>query len=124
MRNNPSPQVMVRRGQIWLVDWEGGRGSEQQGRRPAVIVQTDGANRSVGYPNTIVVAISSKGKPVPTHVHIRPSTQNGLKRESFVKCEQLLTISKWRLIGKPWGHLDDVDIDRINHALKLTLALH
>ena len=49
------------RGEIWLVDWSSGRGSEQLGRRPAVIVQIDPANRHPRYPNTIMV---NKGVPL------------------------------------------------------------
>ena len=50
----------LKRGEIWWVDWSPGRGSEQQGVRPALIVQTDAANLNPKYPNTIVVAINSK----------------------------------------------------------------
>jgi mRNA interferase MazF len=86
----------VRRGDIRLVDWSPSRGSEQAGMRPAVVVQTDAANLNPRYPNTIVVTVSTKGKPVPFHVSIEPSEQNGLKEKSFVKCEQVLTIADGR----------------------------
>jgi mRNA interferase MazF len=88
----------VHRGDIWFVDWSPGRGSEQTGIRPAVIIQTDAANRNPHYPNTIVLTISTKGKEVPFHVSVNPSEENGLKEPSFIKCEQILTISKERLI--------------------------
>ncbi|MHB8523858.1 MAG: type II toxin-antitoxin system PemK/MazF family toxin [Limisphaerales bacterium] len=37
------------RGQIWLVNWSPGRGSEQLGRRPALVMQTDSANANPRY---------------------------------------------------------------------------
>jgi len=45
-----------------------------------------------------VVTVSTKGKAVPFHVPIEPSEQNDLRDRSFAKCEQVLTISKERLI--------------------------
>jgi mRNA interferase MazF len=96
----------ARRGDIWYVDWSPGRGSEQTGLRPAVIIQTDAANSNPRYPNTIVLTISTKGKTVPFHVPVNPSGGNGLQEKSFVKCEQILTISKERLIRRV-GCLDD-----------------
>ena len=118
-----SSRMTCRRGEIWLVDWKGGRGSEQQGRRPAVIVQNDAGNRSAAYPNTIVVAISTKGKPFPFHVPISKSPRNGLRQDSFVKCEQVLTISKTRFVGRPWGQLTATDMERVDVALKHSLSL-
>jgi mRNA interferase MazF len=113
----------IRRGQIWLVDWSPGRGSEQLGRRPALIVQNDAGNSSTNYPNTVVAAISTKGKAVPVHVAVRKSQRNGLRDDSFVKCEQITTISKSRLLSKPWGMLDAVEMARVDQALKLSLQL-
>ena len=45
----PSP----RRGEIWDVNWSPGRGAEQQGTRPALIIQNDRGNTSPSYPLTI-----------------------------------------------------------------------
>ncbi len=60
--------VVLRRGEIWYVDFDPARGSEQAGRRPALIIQNDAGNESARYPNTIVLAMSTKGRPVPFHV--------------------------------------------------------
>ena len=112
----------VRRGQIWLVDWSPGRGSEQLGTRPALVIQTDAANTNARYPNTIVLTLSTKGLPVATHVEIVPDTRNGLRETSWVKCEQILTISKDRLITL-WGALSTADLNRVEQAVKTALAL-
>ena len=112
----------VRRGQIWLVDWSPGRGSEQLGRRPALVIQTDAANTNPRYPNTIVLTLSSKGLPVATHVEVVPDARNGLRETSWVKCEQVLTISKDRL-DKLWGTLSAADVAKVERSLKSALAL-
>jgi len=112
----------VRRGQIWLVDWSPGRGSEQLGKRPALVIQTDAANTNPRYPNTIVLTLSTKGLPVATHVEIAPDPANGLRETSWVKCEQILTISKQRLITQ-WGAISGADLGKVEKAVQTALAL-
>jgi len=110
------------RGEIWQVNWSPGRGSEQKGRRPALIVQTDPANHNPRYPNTIVVTVSTKGRNVPSHVRVEPTAENGLTEPSFIKCEQLLTISKERL-EKRLGSLNTGNLKRVATALRIVLEL-
>jgi mRNA-degrading endonuclease toxin of MazEF toxin-antitoxin module len=93
------------------------------GIRPALIVQNDHGNRSPNYPNTIVVTISTRGRDIPFHVFIRKSNTNGLEADSYVKCEQILTVSKSRLIGKPWGRLTDEEMEKVGEALKQSLFI-
>lgn len=112
----------VRRGEIWLVDWSPSQGSEQAGTRPAVVVQTDAANLNPRYPNTIVLTLSTKGKPVPFHISIDPSKRNGLKDRSFVKCEQILTISKERLV-RNLGCVEPQQLELITNSLRQVLAI-
>ena len=112
----------LRRGQLWLVNWSPGRGSEQLGRRPALVIQTDAANSNPRYPNTIVLALSTKGHPVAAHVALAPTPFNGLREDSYVKCEQILTISKDRLLEQ-LGDLSTADMARVEAALRKVLAL-
>lgn len=110
------------RGEIWLVAWSPARGSEQKGMRPAVVIQTDEANLNERYPNIIVLTISTKGKPVPFHITAQPSKQNNLRAESFIKCEQILTLSKERLVSRI-GLLEKEYMEMIKEAVKLVLEL-
>jgi len=112
----------IRRGQIWLVNWSPGRGSEQLGKRPALVIQTDAANTNPRYPNTIVLTLSTKGLPVATHVQIEPDAQNGLQETSWVKCEQVLTVSKDRLEAC-WGAISNKDLIMVESAVKLALGM-
>ncbi|MGZ3625202.1 MAG: type II toxin-antitoxin system PemK/MazF family toxin, partial [Ktedonobacteraceae bacterium] len=48
---SPLPQN-PRRGEIWDVNWSPGRGAEQKGTRPALIIQNDRGNTSSSYPLT------------------------------------------------------------------------
>ena len=90
--------------------------------RPAVVIQTDVANMNPHYPNTVVVTVSTKGKEVPFHVPVNPSRENGLKEESFVKCEQVLTISKDRLIRR-LGSLEEKYMPAVAASLRRILEL-
>src|SRR6266513_5956251 len=103
--NDPRGLPTPNRGEIWQLDWSPGRGSEQTGVRPALIIQNNPGNHSPVYPNTIVVSISTKGRAIPFHIFVPRSAANGLKADSFVKCEQVQTVSKTRLLGAPWGRL-------------------
>jgi mRNA interferase MazF len=120
MSSVPSP----RRGEIWLVDFDPGRGSEQRGRRPALVLQNDVGNQRSQYPNTIVLAMSTKGRPIPFHIQITPNPQNGLQEVTYVKCEQILTLSKTRLLGpQALGRLSPAEMRKVETAVKLSLAL-
>ncbi len=116
------PMVEPRRGELWWVDWSPVRGSEQSGRRPALVLQTDAANVNPRYPNTIVLAVSTRGREVPTHVRLEPTPTNGLAATSYVKAEQILTVSKARLDQKI-GCLDEVTMARVAGAVRLTLDI-
>lgn len=113
---------LPRRGEIWLLDWSPSRGSEQAGFRPALIIQTDAANSNPHYPNTIVLAVSTKGKPVPFHITITPGNDNGLTEISFVKCEQVLTVAKERLVRK-LGTIGKEELLLVKRAVGLVLEL-
>ncbi len=102
------------------MDWSGGRGSEQEGIRPALIIQNDVGNRF--SPTTIVAAIStSRGSAYPFQVFIG-SQESGLPRDSIVKCEQIQTIDQSRL-GRLVGELGGRKLEEIDVALRRSLGL-
>jgi mRNA interferase MazF len=108
-----------KRGEVWLVNWNPARGSEQAGRRPALIIQNDIGNEKA--PTTIVAAISSSVRIYPMNVLINPP-EGGLDHPSIIKTSQILTISKERL-EKRLGRLSKASLDDVGSAIKLSLAL-
>lgn len=114
----PSP----RRGEIWDVNWSPGRGAEQQGTRPALIIQNDRGNTSPTYPLTIVASMSRTERELPLHVRIAPTAENGLTDYTDVKCEQVMTIEKSRLLRRR-GAITSEDLGRVELALRLSLNL-
>ncbi len=111
---------MVRRGEIYYVDWSPGRGSEQVGVRPALVVQNDVGN--LHSPTTIVAAISTRRvRPYPFHVNVSPQ-QSGLARDSVIKCQQVQTIDQSRL-GRMVGTLSSDKMRDVDLALHRSLGL-
>jgi len=108
-----------KRGEIWSVNWNPARGSEQAGKRPALIIQNDVGNEK--SPTTILAAISTTVKLFPMNVKIEPH-ESGLNLFSIVKTSQIVTISKDRL-EKRLGQLDKLKMQVVNAAIKLSLDL-
>ena len=113
--------MVIHRGDIYYADLRPVVGSEQGGVRPVLIIQNDVGNRH--SPTVICAAITSqmnKAK-LPTHVEL-DSSRYALVKDSVVLLEQLRTIDKRRLKDKVC-HLDDVMLDKVNHALEISLEL-
>ena len=111
--------VFPRRGEIWLVNFNPAKGSEQKGIRPALIIQNDVGNEV--SPVTIVAAISSVIKAYPINVEIKPS-ESGLERDSVVKLNQIRTIDKKRLIRRV-GEVGSFKMKTVDSSLMLSLGL-
>lgn len=96
-------------------------GSEQHGDRPAVIIQNDVGNTYA--PTLIVVPLTSnteKKVTQPTHCLLE---NEGLSMSSMALAEQIFTIDKSRIL-KYLGHLAPEDMQRLDYALKNSLALN
>ena len=94
--------MVIKRGDIFYADLRPVVGSEQGGIRPVLIIQNDVGN-------------------LPTHIEIDASAY-GIERDSVILLEQLRTIDKRRLKDKVC-HLDQAMLDKVNHALEISLEL-
>ncbi|MFO7681979.1 MAG: type II toxin-antitoxin system PemK/MazF family toxin [Chloroflexota bacterium] len=123
----------VKRGEIYWVEFDPVKGSEQGGLRPALIVQNDIGNRY--SPTTVIVAITSAipPKPYPFMVLISPA-ESGLPTDSAVNCSQIATIhqsgteSRLRPARgenqlRPIGQLSAGKMEEVARALQFNLAL-
>src|SRR2546422_7758201 len=111
----PAVPQSPRRGEIWDVNWSPGRGAEQKGIRPALIIQNDRGNTSPSYPLTIVASMSRTERELPLHVRIAPSEENGLSDYTDVKCEQIMTIEKTRLLRRR-GNITSEELGKVDVA--------
>lgn len=109
--------MTIRRGDIFMADLSITEGSEQGGFRPVLVIQNDKGNTHA--PTVIIAPISSKihKARLPTHVIL-----DCLQRSSFVELEQIRTVDKRRL-GRYLGQIDATTQERVNHAIKVSLAV-
>ena len=112
----------ITRGDIVLVNLEPAYGSEQGKIRPCIIIQNNIANKY--SPTTIVIptTTSLSDKEYPTEVKIMPE-DSGLKEISIALCNQIRTISIEDRILKKLGSLKAGTMQKVNEALKTSLAL-
>lgn len=111
------------RGEIWMLDWNPRRGSEQGGFRPALIVQSDLGNHAPGARTTMVVPLTTQGRAYVFYVPIPKGRQTGLKENSWANCTQIMTIDRTRLVER-LGAVEPALMSAVGQALKDTLDLH
>ena len=103
----------MKRGEIYYIENDNAVGSEQRGRRPAVIVGNDVGNKYSPVVLAVYFTLQQK-KTLPTHVYVRG--------HGTALCEQIVTIDKTRLLQKK-GECTNSDMERINKALCISLGL-
>jgi mRNA interferase MazF len=112
--------AQLTRGEIWLVDLNPVRGHEQAGKRPCLIISVDLFNQGASG-LVVVIPITSKAKNIPFHVEINPP-EGGLKIQSFIKCEDVRSISVERL-EKCWGAISPEIMTEVEDRLKILMGL-
>ena len=87
------------------------------------MIQANEANELDYYKNTIVATMSTTTlQDGMVQIQVEPSKLNGLSRSGIVKCDQILTISRTRLI-RLIGLLEPRYMERIDQALRDVLSL-
>lgn len=110
----------IRRGDIFTVDFEPVRGSEQGKMRPALVIQNDIGNQF--SPTIIVAAITTSSKArFDVNVEVK-APEGGLTNDSVILLNQIRTVDKERL-GRYWGRVSQQTIVRVDRALLISLGL-
>ena len=107
---------MMKRGDVWWVNFEPSIGGEIRKQRPAIIVSNDAANY---YLNRVqVVPITSNiDKLYPSEAYV---TFNGKKSKAMA--DQVATVSKKRLINSA-GTISATEMEGLNKAIATQLDL-
>ncbi len=108
------------RGEVWMTDLGTGRGREQSGTRPILIVSVDGFNQS-GADLVIAIPLTSRKKRIRTHVEVLPP-EGGLHVPSYVKCEDVRSISCERLI-RAMGTVSSTTMAEVESRLRFLMGL-
>ncbi len=118
----------ILRGEVWLVDLSPVRGREQAGKRPCLVVSVDlfnqgGAELAIAQARTqgFALPITSKNKGIPFHVEVNPP-EAGLRMQSFIKCEDVRSISVERFERK-LGAVAPETLAQVEIRLKILMSL-
>lgn len=114
----------MNRGDIYIADLTPRSGSEQQGRRPVIIVSHDGFNQARGWRSIIVVPVSTsatQAKRGLTAVEI-PLGEGGLTQLSVALCHQVTTLDRAKLT-KRLGSLSYARLKEVEEGLKAAMDL-
>lgn len=85
---------MIRRGQVWWVDFGEPRGSEPGFRHPALVLQRDEVNASRLATVVVCVLTSNKALAAAPGNTLLPRRFTGLKKDSVANASQLATLNK------------------------------
>ncbi len=119
---------IIKRGQIWGVDFEPQTHKEAPGKRqrPALVIQTDLLN-DAGHPTTIVVPGTTKiyrdsqGDGFPLRVAL--PRQGSMAAETDLLIDQVRAVSNRRFLGEhALAALPASQMKRVLDALKLLLS--
>lgn len=112
----------MNRGEIWLINLDPTIGSEIRKTRPAVIVNND----AIGIlPLKIIVPLTDwkeRYSIAPWMIHLVPSEQNGLRKESAADTFQVRSLSQQRFI-KRLGIISPTKMQEIEAGLLVVLSM-
>ena len=111
----------IKRGEIYLAALDPVMGREIAKTRPVLIVSNDKNNEFSG--TVTILPLTSKNPLIiyPFEVLLSRGTAN-LPKDSKIKADQIRTLDKSRII-KNIGVLDKKDLDAIDKAMKIHMAL-
>lgn len=114
----------MKRGDVYWADLVPRSGSEQQGRRPVVVLSHDSFNRTANWRSIIVVPLSTSNAQAGRGLTavVLPQGSGGLTRESVALCHQVTTLDRTKLTHRI-GELTHDQLRQIEDGLKAALDL-
>jgi mRNA interferase MazF len=113
--------VKITRGEIWTANLpSSSRGENRAKQRPCLIISVDLFNQGAAG-LVVVLAITPIERGIPFHVEIAPN-DCGLKVKSFIKCEEVRSISVENL-GICLGNVSLEILTAVEDKLRILMGL-
>lgn len=89
----------MKRGQLYWANFKPRSHSEQQGRRPAILLSHDLFNQTPNWNSLIVVPVSTSKRQFRrgTTVVLLPKSVTGLAQDSYALCHQVTVLDRSKL---------------------------
>jgi mRNA interferase MazF len=114
----------MKRGDVYVAILKPRSGSEQQGKRPVIVVSHDSFNQTLNWNSVIVIPVSTstaQAKRGPTAIFL-PQGSGGLDKDSIALCHQVTTLDRAKL-GVCLGMLPADLLAQVELGLKSALDL-
>lgn len=118
-------EVLIRRGQIHMVDFGGVdamSGNIQRGKRPAIIISNDKACRYSPVVSVVPLSTQKTKRNLPTHYLLTCDERNRLRKDSTVLAEQILTVNRFQ-VERQTGSLSDEDMQAVDSRIRISMGL-
>ncbi len=113
--------MVISQGEVWWADLPAPTGSGPGFRRPIVVVQGDGVNRSrIGTVVCVPLTSNLKWAAAPGNVTLSPRV-TGLAKESVANVSQLVTVDKVQLTERV-GKLPTAKLELILTGIDVVLG--
>jgi mRNA interferase MazF len=110
----------IRTGDVWLAQLDPTVGHEQGGRRPVVVVSSDGSH-SLPINMVVAVPLTGQDRGLVTQPRI-DGDGSGLRRSSFARPEDVRPIDATRL-ERRLGNISSTELAEIRKVLRYFLDL-
>ena len=106
----------MKRGEIWTLQDK----HYASKARPVVVIQND---KHSDFDSVILCLLTTyESSNIETRVFIKASDENGLRKDSYVMTDKIVTVDK-SILGESIGQLSDTDMKTISVQLKEILGL-
>ncbi len=114
----------MKRGEVYVADLTPRSGSEQQGRRPVIVLSHDAFNQAPNWRSIIVVPLSTSATQAKRGLTavLLPQGAGGMRQESVALCHQVATLDRAKLMQR-LGELTPEQLRQVEAGLKAAIDL-